>query len=378
MAKLFICGDICNHTPGLNFIGDSLAKEIQKADYAICNFEGPELKEGQTARCPHQEMGTANYLRSQGFGLMLLANNHITELGANGLHYSIDTIKSTGCDYIGAGLSWDEAYKPLIKNICGKRIGFINICEAQVGHFLAPDQSYGYAWMGYDGLSKDIKQLSNVTDFVIVFVHAGLEHYSIPLPEIRQLYQKLCDWGASAVIGGHPHVAQGYEYYHNKLIVYSLGNFYFPYTDGKRLEENRSYSIILDIKDDCSINVTPIHHCLNDNQVDLITELSKQIDVESLCAFLGDGYNKRAGEMCESAYRTLCSHLLAEATCGYYEGIYYVQWCKRMIHYLLKWKTEVIKTQKRRDILLLRLFENETYYWTIKRALKYNNRNNEI
>jgi poly-gamma-glutamate capsule biosynthesis protein CapA/YwtB (metallophosphatase superfamily) len=29
------------------------------------------------------------------------------------------------------------------------------------------------------------------------------------------------------VIGGHPHVTQGVEYYRDKLIVYSLGNFVF-------------------------------------------------------------------------------------------------------------------------------------------------------
>ena len=67
MAKIFVCGDICNHTPGVGFIDDSISKKISSADYAVCNFEGPELKEGQTATCPHQEPGTAEYLKANGF-----------------------------------------------------------------------------------------------------------------------------------------------------------------------------------------------------------------------------------------------------------------------------------------------------------------------
>ncbi|MBI4395745.1 MAG: CapA family protein, partial [Elusimicrobia bacterium] len=35
------------------------------------------------------------------------------------------------------------------------------------------------------------------------------------------------DAGADAVIGHHPHVAQGLEVYKKKVIAYSLGNFVF-------------------------------------------------------------------------------------------------------------------------------------------------------
>ena len=35
------------------------------------------------------------------------------------------------------------------------------------------------------------------------------------------------DAGADAVIGAHPHILQGIEYYNGKPILYSLGNFWF-------------------------------------------------------------------------------------------------------------------------------------------------------
>ena len=40
-------------------------------------------------------------------------------------------------------------------------------------------------------------------------------------------YTFYIDAGADMVIGSHPHVLQGMEYYKGKPIIYSLGNFIF-------------------------------------------------------------------------------------------------------------------------------------------------------
>ena len=47
--------------------------------------------------------------------------------------------------------------------------------------------------------------------------------------EEEQIYgaHALIDAGADAVIGAHPHILQGIEYYEGKPILYSLGNFWF-------------------------------------------------------------------------------------------------------------------------------------------------------
>jgi poly-gamma-glutamate synthesis protein (capsule biosynthesis protein) len=37
----------------------------------------------------------------------------------------------------------------------------------------------------------------------------------------------MIDAGADVIVGGHPHITQGAEYYNGHLIVYSLGNFVF-------------------------------------------------------------------------------------------------------------------------------------------------------
>ena len=368
--RLFVCGDIVNQNPCDGFIGEDLSNVIKESDYAVCNFEGPELSPGQSALCPHQEPGTANYLKSIGFDLMLLANNHITELGKEGVQHSISCIKEVGADYIGAGTSWNEAYKPLVKTIKDVNFGFINVCEAQVGQFLSPSQGYGYAWMGYDRLLMDVTELSKKNKYVVVFVHSGLEHYSLPLPELRDLYHKICDAGASVVIGGHPHVPQGWEYYNDNLIVYSLGNFYFPYKDNYYPNENISYSVRVDFIDGEKIKITPIHHKLASGKVNMIEDPRQCINTDMLCRMLESNYENKATDMCVNAYKKLCSSLLSEATCGQSYDMSYFQQIKGALRYILFRKRLVEKTRVRRNALLLRLFENETYRWTIIRALK--------
>lgn len=58
-------------------------------------------------------------------------------------------------------------------------------------------------------------------------MHWGWEREPGPSERQRQLARTMIDAGADVVVGGHPHVTQGAEYYRGRLIVYSLGNFVF-------------------------------------------------------------------------------------------------------------------------------------------------------
>ena len=60
-----------------------------------------------------------------------------------------------------------------------------------------------------------------------VLVHWGIERNTYPEDYQKTLARQYIDAGADAVIGSHPHVLQGIEYYQGKPIFYSLGNFIF-------------------------------------------------------------------------------------------------------------------------------------------------------
>lgn len=64
-------------------------------------------------------------------------------------------------------------------------------------------------------------------DLVVACCHWGIEKDYYPSGYQKTTAHKIIDWGADLVVGNHPHVLQGVEYYNNKIICYSLGNFCF-------------------------------------------------------------------------------------------------------------------------------------------------------
>jgi poly-gamma-glutamate synthesis protein (capsule biosynthesis protein) len=78
-------------------------------------------------------------------------------------------------------------------------------------------------------IRKDIAAIKQRSDFVIVYLHAGVE-YSRDITEQQvELFHTVADAGADVVLGSHPHVVQRSELYHTGgrevLINYSMGNF---------------------------------------------------------------------------------------------------------------------------------------------------------
>lgn len=74
---------------------------------------------------------------------------------------------------------------------------------------------------------QEISRHRGELDLVVVMLHWGEEYVHDPSPEQVRIGRVLVDHGTDIILGSHPHVLQGYEFYHGKLIVYSLGNFLF-------------------------------------------------------------------------------------------------------------------------------------------------------
>lgn len=64
-------------------------------------------------------------------------------------------------------------------------------------------------------------------DLVIACCHWGIERDYYPSEYQTTTAHEIIDAGADLIIGNHPHVLQGIEYYNGKVICYSLGNFCF-------------------------------------------------------------------------------------------------------------------------------------------------------
>jgi len=374
MPKLFICGDIVNFYNTGNICSDELSRIIQDADYAICNFEAPiagygkpQIKSGIHIS---QQISTVASLKDLGFHLFLLANNHIMDYGKTGLNATIDLIVNNNLDFLGAGNDFDSAYAPLIKVISGTRIGMLNACESQFGvlDYFGETSNAGYAWINHNLIDHNILNLKKICDFVVVFSHAGLEHFHVPQKEWRARYQHFCKLGADIVIGSHPHVPQGYEKYGNSLIFYSLGNFYFDILKYKN-QKDHSFSVILDLTAGCSPDFDFVFHYKKENKVFLANE-NEQTNIKSLCDCLSHEYIKHCENISITSYNKFIKRELANSLLPQFIDATPLRTLRTIIATLLGRRNHQDKM-----LLLLHLLRNESYFYAAVHALEVLARN---
>lgn len=372
MSSIFIAGDVVNHhQKDGRVIDDELGKVVSEADYSVCNFEAPISGYGAPIpkSGPHisQIPETVNGLKEQGFDLLLLANNHIMDFGYEALEETIDRARLINIDVVGAGRDFESAYKPIIKDINGLKVGMINACEAQFGaiDYFRTRSAPGYAWINHHEVDQTIMRLKECCDYVMVFSHAGLENYSIPQKEWRLRYKVLCDAGADVVIGSHPHVPQGYESYKDSFIFYSLGNFYFD--SGSYLYKNDStYSVLLKLShQESRVEFDLIYSCKAGGKTRLASD-SEKIDIKNLNSLLEEGvYEAAHDEMSVKAY----GRIIRDLEFSFSKGLGSNHFKKNLKNFF---KRYVLRNRRYvdKDVLKLHLLRNEAYYYAARHALE--------
>ncbi|MCZ6776397.1 MAG: CapA family protein, partial [Ignavibacteria bacterium] len=122
----------------------------------------------------------------------------------------------------------EEAHRPVLMQISGKRIGFLGYYEGGEAP-AATTISPGVAKRDILLITSDMQALrsQDSVDYIVVNVHWGTEKADTPGVWQIEFAHDMIDAGADAVIGHHPHVLQGIEHYKSGVIVYSLGNLIF-------------------------------------------------------------------------------------------------------------------------------------------------------
>jgi poly-gamma-glutamate capsule biosynthesis protein CapA/YwtB (metallophosphatase superfamily) len=86
----------------------------------------------------------------------------------------------------------------------------------------------GAAHYSHDAVEKGVATARSAgADLVVVQLHGGLQFAETSSSFFREAARTAVDAGADLVIGHHPHVVQGFEFYNDTLIAYSLGNIVF-------------------------------------------------------------------------------------------------------------------------------------------------------
>lgn len=230
-VRLFFVGDFCSK-PSTSFITitDELLEIIQSCDLKVVNFEVPLKTEVNLPNINYERFyqndDAPQFLKSVGFNLFSMANNHVFDWREEGFN---KTKQIFGDDCFGSG-NYEDAYKVKIVEINGLQIGFMALSyAAYFGVFdnVLDHSGLGCAYINDLRVNHDIIAAKKNVDYLFVLPHDGIEYIDVPLPEIIARYRDFIDYGADAVIETHPHCPQGWEEYKDKPIFYSLGNFFF-------------------------------------------------------------------------------------------------------------------------------------------------------
>lgn len=217
----------------LGCISQELVDEMNNADIFMLNNEfaystrGTKIEGKSYTFRAHPKR--VEILKEMGTDIVSLANNHALDYGIDALLDTFTTLEEAGIDYVGAGRNMERAKAPVYYTIGDTTIAFVAASRVIYAvDWYATDKRPGMIGT-YDPalFVTSIKEAKENSDFVVVYVHWGIERINEPVKYQKELAKIYIDAGADAVIGCHPHVMQGIEFYNGKPIAYSLGNYWF-------------------------------------------------------------------------------------------------------------------------------------------------------
>lgn len=237
---------------------------MKQADVRFCNLECTFFNPSDLQAVPFDGFQAppevADALRIAGFDAVGTANNG--NYGDEPIKRTLAKLDQLGIKHSGSGANKTEAYKPVVLDVKGVKVGFIQRTSVYwpAGHE-ATDKRPGVAALQADtayrvpmvraGLHvpplnrpgippevvtwadpkylqqyrEDIAQLRSQCDILIASQHWGLKRDV--LQYMSEIAHAAIDAGADAVIGHGPHHPMTIEVYKGKPIYYSLSSFSF-------------------------------------------------------------------------------------------------------------------------------------------------------
>lgn len=232
---------------------DEIIDFLKSADYCICNLEGvvtDSVKSSDSKTILTNPSSTINYLAHRNIKVFNIANNHILDIGKQGLIDTLNELK--GYIYFGAWLKNETINNTITigNNIKVKLTSFTE--KVKDG-----DKNCSVS------TKKDLNILGkSECNWNIIFHHGGEEYTGYPSPTKRNLLKRIqIKNNPDFIISHHSHTLQGYEKINNTNIFYSLGNFIFDFHSHKFYNyTNESAILILTLfENSYTFDLVPIH-----------------------------------------------------------------------------------------------------------------------
>jgi poly-gamma-glutamate synthesis protein (capsule biosynthesis protein) len=235
---------------------------LKKADITFGNLECPLAKIGQKVPKPFSFKANPDFapcLKSAGFDILSLANNHTLDCGRIGLQETMSTLRGQSIRWCGAGKDQADAESLTIFKVRGVRVGFIGFCEFVPEGVFLNEEKPSVALTDDNRVRAALQKARGQCDVLVASFHWGVEYQNRPSERQKHLARLAANAGADLVLGHHPHVLQGVEVLPapNKrhcVVAYSLGNFLFDAPE--RFVRATTDTMLLQIE----LNKTGVHN----------------------------------------------------------------------------------------------------------------------
>ncbi|MGN0364070.1 MAG: CapA family protein [Bilifractor sp.] len=264
---------------GAKYFLDGVRPVFQQDDLTVINFEGTLTDETDRVpnqfafKAPPEYVDIINDKYHASIEAANVANNHSHDYGEKSFTDTLTTLSDNNILTFG----YDDV---AVKEVKGVKVGLFGIYELDEYGGVAPQ------------VTQDIQKLKDQDcDIIIAVFHWGNELQSCPDEYQHTLAHQAIDEGADLVVGHHPHVIQGIEYYKGKTIMYSLGNFLFGGNSNPTEIDTVIFQMKFSVDDHAKItgNAINIIPCLegtnwqyNDYQPTILTGNEGQLVIDKL------------------------------------------------------------------------------------------------
>jgi poly-gamma-glutamate synthesis protein (capsule biosynthesis protein) len=221
--------------------GDAL-DDLRAADLSIINLEtaltcAPQpAPKGINYRCHPANLAC---LTATGIDCCVIANNHVLDWGEEGLIETLDTLRTNGMAYAGAGRDLEEAQAPAVHRLAdGARALVYAFGSASSGvpqSWAAKPGRPGVNFLddhepALEALAGRIERKKRQGDVAIVTIHWGPNwSYGIEQEDRRFAHRLIDEAGVDIVHGHSSHHPKAIEIHHGRPILYGCGDFLNDY-----------------------------------------------------------------------------------------------------------------------------------------------------
>lgn len=254
--------------------GDTLPIFL-KADARICNLECVLSDKGTPwagyQKAFHFRSAAKNVatLAAAGISAVSIANNHVLDYGREALLQMLEVLDQAGIAHSGAGTNLADACRVATFRVQDRRLGFLAFTDNEPqweataqrpGTFYVP---IALADSRAQNLVNIVRERKKASDTLIVSAHWGGNWGYTPPDEHVELAHALMDAGADIVFGHSCHVFRGIEWYKDRPILYSTGNFIDDYAVDPVERNDQSFIFLVELEGNVPVRLRLVPTIIN-------------------------------------------------------------------------------------------------------------------